>query len=31
MGSMSLRRCPDPAGFERTNYMRILQSFRLSP
>ncbi|MCX7895005.1 MAG: dihydroorotate dehydrogenase-like protein [Thermoanaerobaculum sp.] len=31
LGSMSLRRCPDPAGFERTNYMRILQSFRLSP
>ncbi|GBC80105.1 putative dihydroorotate dehydrogenase A (fumarate) [bacterium HR09] len=31
LGSMSLRRCPDPAAFERTNYMRILQSFRLSP
>jgi len=29
LGSMSLRRCPDPAGFERTNYMRILQSFRM--
>ncbi len=31
LGSMSLRRCPDPAAFERTNYMRILQSFRLTP
>jgi dihydroorotate dehydrogenase (fumarate) len=31
LGSMSLRRCPDPAGFERTNYMRILQSFRMMP
>jgi dihydroorotate dehydrogenase (fumarate) len=28
-GSMSLRRCPDPAAFERANYMRILQSWRL--
>ena len=27
-GSMSLLRCPDPAAFERANYMRILQSFR---
>lgn len=31
LGSMSLRRCPDPTGFERTNYMRILQSFRMIP
>jgi dihydroorotate dehydrogenase (fumarate) len=27
-GSMSLLRCPDPTGFERGNYMRILQSWR---
>jgi dihydroorotate dehydrogenase (fumarate) len=27
-GSMSLSRCPDPAMFERGNYMRILQSWR---
>jgi len=27
-GSMSLQRCPDPAAFERANYMRILQSWR---
>lgn len=27
IGSMSLRRCPDPAAFERANYMRILQSW----
>jgi dihydroorotate dehydrogenase (fumarate) len=27
-GSMSLERCPDPAAFERTNYMRVLQSWR---
>jgi dihydroorotate dehydrogenase (fumarate) len=27
-GSMSLLRSPDPASFERANYMRILQSFR---
>jgi len=27
-GSMSLERCPDPAAFERANYMRILQSWR---
>lgn len=27
-GSMSLARCPDPAAFERGNYMRILQSWR---
>ena len=24
-GSMSLERCPDPAGYERANYMEILQ------
>ncbi len=27
-GSMSLKRCPDPAAFERANYMRVLQSWR---
>ncbi len=27
-GSMSLERCPDPAAFERANYMRVLQSWR---
>jgi hypothetical protein len=26
-GSMSLARCPDPASFERGNYVRILQSW----
>ena len=30
-GSMSLARCPDPAAFERGNYLRILQSFSLEP
>jgi len=28
-GSMSLERSPDPAAFERANYMRILQSYRI--
>jgi dihydroorotate dehydrogenase (fumarate) len=27
-GSMSLEHCPDPAAFERGNYMRVLQSWR---
>lgn len=27
-GNMNLLRCPDPAAFERANYMRVLQSFR---
>ena len=27
--SMSLQRCPDPAAFERANYMKILQSLRV--
>ena len=27
-GSMSLERCPDPASFERGNYVRILQSWQ---
>jgi dihydroorotate dehydrogenase (fumarate) len=29
-GSMSLARCPDPASFERGNYVRVLQSWRHS-
>lgn len=28
-GAMNLRRCPDPAEFERANYIRILQSWRI--
>ena len=28
-GSMSLLRCPDPAAFERANYSRILQGWRV--
>lgn len=28
-GVMSHRRCPDPAAFERANYIRILQSWRV--
>jgi dihydroorotate dehydrogenase (fumarate) len=28
-GTMNLRRCPDPAAFERANYIRILQSWRV--
>ncbi len=27
-GSMNLARCPDPAAFERANYMRVLQVWR---
>ena len=30
-GSMSLLRCPDPAAFERANYLRVLQSWRGGP
>jgi dihydroorotate dehydrogenase (fumarate) len=26
-GSMSLERCPDPAAYERAQYIRILQSW----
>ena len=29
-GSMGLSTCPDPAAFERANYIRTLQSFRVS-
>jgi dihydroorotate dehydrogenase (fumarate) len=28
-GSMSLRNCPDPAAYERTNYLRVLQGWRV--
>jgi dihydroorotate dehydrogenase (fumarate) len=28
-GAMNLRRCPDPEMFERANYQRILQSWRI--
>ena len=28
-GAMNLSRCPDPAAFERANYQRILQSWRV--
>jgi dihydroorotate dehydrogenase (fumarate) len=28
-GAMNLKRCADPAAFERANYMRILQSWRV--
>ena len=27
-GCLSLARCPDPAAFERGNYMRVLQSWQ---
>lgn len=27
-GSMDLSRCPDPSGFTRANYMRVLHSWR---
>jgi dihydroorotate dehydrogenase (fumarate) len=30
-GSLSLARCPDPASFERGNYLRILQSWPRTP
>jgi dihydroorotate dehydrogenase (fumarate) len=30
-GSMSLARCPDPASFERGNYVRVLQSWHTAP
>jgi dihydroorotate dehydrogenase (fumarate) len=28
-GAMNLQRCPDPAAFERANYIRMLQSWRV--
>jgi dihydroorotate dehydrogenase (fumarate) len=30
-GSMSYRSAPDPAAFERVNYMRTLSSYALAP
>ncbi len=30
-GSMNLTRCPDPAAFERANYMRVLHGWHPSP
>jgi dihydroorotate dehydrogenase (fumarate) len=30
-GSMSQRHVPEPAAFERANYMKVLQSFRPDP
>lgn len=30
-GSMNLLRCPNPAAYERGNYLRVLQSWRGSP
>jgi dihydroorotate dehydrogenase (fumarate) len=29
-GAMNLRRCPDPAAYERANYIRILQAWRVA-
>jgi dihydroorotate dehydrogenase (fumarate) len=29
-GSLSLERSPNPAAFERAQYMRLLQSFRMA-
>ena len=29
-GALSLRSCPDPAAFERANYVRVLESWRTS-
>jgi hypothetical protein len=29
-GSMSLLRCPDPAPYQRANYIRLLQSWDLA-
>ena len=28
-GAMNLKRCPDPSAFERANYIRILQSWKV--
>jgi dihydroorotate dehydrogenase (fumarate) len=27
---MNLKRCPDPAAYERANYIRILQAWRVA-
>ena len=29
-GSMSHRSCPEPAAFERANYIRVLDSFKVA-
>jgi dihydroorotate dehydrogenase (fumarate) len=29
-GAMNLKRCPDPAAYERANYIRILQTWRVA-
>ncbi|HMD61246.1 MAG TPA: hypothetical protein VKG78_07425, partial [Opitutaceae bacterium] len=29
-GAMNLRHCPDPSAFERANYIRILQAWRVA-
>ncbi len=29
-GAMNLKRCPDPAAYERANYIRILQAWRVA-
>ena len=29
-GSMNLEACPDPAAYERANYMLVLQSWRVA-
>ncbi len=29
-GCMSYRKCPDPGGYERANYLRVLQTWRVS-
>jgi dihydroorotate dehydrogenase (fumarate) len=31
LGSMSQIRCPEPAAFERANYMKVLHSWRPDP
>lgn len=30
-GSLNLERCPDPAAFERANYVRVLQAWNATP
>ena len=30
-GVLSLRNCPEPAAFERANYMKVLQSWKPDP
>jgi hypothetical protein len=28
-GNMSLRHCPDPAAYERANYLKVLQIWKI--